>query len=52
MAKNPLHKVRVKKTGKIIEVYALSRKDKYCDHADCKTEYDVSELTFKPLANN
>lgn len=42
---NPTKKVKVNATGAIIEVY-LTKRGTYCDFADCKTEYEKSQLTF------
>jgi len=40
---NPLLKVKVKRTGKVIQVYKHQH-GKFIDYADCNTEYDKSEI--------
>lgn len=42
---NNLIKVKVKETGKEIQVYRLT-KGGYCDFNDCKTVYQENELIF------
>lgn len=43
---NDLKTAKVKDTGKIIKVYKLSRRNKWCNYEDCKTEYSYQELEF------